>query len=106
MKYLGILDIVWVPIFLMVVFSKGQQIQDSNIGDNTAFRFYKKALIFKVLGGIVFALLYALYYGGGEIRSHIGKMLEFWPHCFLRIQFAIWIFFLETYQFQIFIALT
>lgn len=91
MKYLGIWDFVWVPVLLMVVYWRAQKVQEDNIGLNPAYRFYNRALIVKVFGGLIFALLYVFYYGGGDTTTYwmdsgaLASLITRNPLCYLDI---------------------
>ncbi|MFC2176571.1 hypothetical protein ACFLR1_06355 [Bacteroidota bacterium] len=90
MRYLGILDFIWVPTLLMLVLWRARKTQSDNEG-NLTYTYYSKALLVKVFGGLVFALLYAFYYGGGDTinywmdSSALSSLIFRNPICYLDV---------------------
>lgn len=91
MKYLGIWDFIWVPIYLLIVHYVGNRVPRNRIDENGAYKYYKRGLLAKVYGGLAFALVYAFYYGGGDTMVYwldakgLNTVLFSDPLCYLKI---------------------
>lgn len=48
----------------------GNNIKNKNIEDKPYYKYYSRGLIVKLLGGIMFCLIYALYYKGGDTVNY------------------------------------
>lgn len=94
MKYIGIWDFIWVPVFLFLVHYFAGRGRSRGIADNPAYRYYKPALLAKIYGGLAFALIYAFYYEGGDTTAYwrdagkLAKLVFSEPKCFVEILFG------------------
>ncbi|TNF27481.1 MAG: hypothetical protein EP314_04760, partial [Bacteroidetes bacterium] len=91
MKYLGIWDFIWVPIYLFMVHYFAGRIPRDRIKTNPEYKYYKRALLAKVYGGLAFILIYLFYYGGGDTTVYwkdalsLNSLIFREPFCYLRI---------------------
>jgi hypothetical protein len=60
------LDIFWSIILLFVIYSYSKTITANKIVFFPYYAYYTKGLMIKLFGGILFCLIYALYYKGGD----------------------------------------
>lgn len=94
MKYLGIWDFIWVPIYLFLVHYFSNRIPRDRVAENPEFRYYRRGLLAKVYGGLAFALVYIFYYGGGDTTAYwidagrLARLVFTEPLCFSRILFG------------------
>lgn len=94
MKYLGIWDIVLVPVFLLLVHYFANRTSNKHIGDSPEYKYYSWGLLFKVYGGLSFALIYVFYYGGGDTTVYwkdtkvLNTLILSEPLCYLKILFG------------------
>jgi len=59
-----------VPMLIGLIYFLAQRKQEREIDNNDAYRYYTKAIMFKVLGGLSLAVVYAFYYGGGDTINY------------------------------------
>lgn len=59
------LDVIWSILLLFILYSYAKTVESKN-SNIPYYAYYAKGLIVKVLGGVLFCLIYALYYGGGD----------------------------------------
>ncbi len=73
MQIFSVYDILLTPIYLVLIFVVANYLRPRLTNKNTV-RYYFPALGIKLSGGIVFALLYHFYYGGGDTTAfYIGS---------------------------------
>lgn len=91
MKYLGIWDFIWVPIYLFLVHYWANRKVRRNADEHPEYKYYRPGLLFKVYSGLAFALIYAFYYGGGDTMVYwadaktLNTLILSEPLCYLRI---------------------
>ena len=91
MKYLGIWDFIWVPIFLLLVHYIAGRTQSKYEDVDPAYKFYKRGFLAKIYGGLAFALVYTFYYEGGDTTAYwidagrLSTLIFTEPVCFFRI---------------------
>ncbi len=94
MKYVGIWDFIWVPFFLFLVHYFAKRIPRNKIDRNPEYRYYRPALLAKIYGGLLFALIYAFYYNGGDTTVYwldagrLASLLSSEPKCYFDILFG------------------
>lgn len=95
-EYQGYIDIqAWeyalIPLYLLVIFLITSSIKNRRIKKNPEYRYYLWGLYAKIIGGLMFALIYVFYYGSGDTISYyesgraMANMLEKDPGTFLKI---------------------
>ena len=91
MKYIGIWDFIWVPVYLLIIQLVANRVRRKNIDAKSEYKYYRPALMFKVYGGLIFALIYAFYYEGGDTTAYwrdakvLTSLITTEPMCYLRI---------------------
>lgn len=94
MKYIGIWDFIWMPILLAMVHYYARRNQNRMIDENPAYKYYRRGLLAKVYGGLVFALIYVFYYGGGDTTAYwidagrLASLITSEPKCYVEILFG------------------
>ncbi|MCF8275970.1 MAG: hypothetical protein K9J17_04480 [Flavobacteriales bacterium] len=94
MKYIGIWDFIWVPVYLFLVHYFANRGTRNNIEENPAYKYYRPGLLAKVYGGLLFAFIYMFYYGGGDTTAYwldakiLSTLITSEPVCYLRILFG------------------
>ena len=65
LQLISALDVIWSILLLLILYSwgKGVEAKNTNI---PYYSYFSKGLIIKLLGGVLFCLIYALYYKGGD----------------------------------------
>lgn len=97
-EYQGYIDIqAWeyalIPLFLLVIFLITSSIRNRRIKKNPEYKYYLWGLYAKIIGGLMFALIYVFYYGSGDTISYyesgraMANMLEKNPVAFFKIWF-------------------
>lgn len=82
------------PIFLSLVHYFAGRIPRDRIQTNPEYKYYKRALLAKVYGGLGFILIYIFYYGGGDTTVYwkdamtLNTLILTEPLCYLRIMFG------------------
>lgn len=70
MNYVNPWDFILVPLLLGIFYMRARQRQERDIAENDAYRYYTRALMFKLFGGLSLAAVYAFYYGGGDTINY------------------------------------
>ena len=94
MKYLGIWDFIWVPMYLLLVHYLAGRTQRKNEELNPSYKYYKRGFLAKIYGGLAFALIYIFYYKGGDTTAYwidagrLAALIYSEPVCFTKILFG------------------
>ena len=83
MQYLSIADFVITPIFIIFVYFYSRTVQKKKIEAHPEYRYYIQGLSVKIFGGIGVALVYSLYYNGGDTTTYYADAV-----CILKLQFT------------------
>jgi hypothetical protein len=59
------LDVIWSILLLFILYSYAKSVESKN-SNIPYYKFYSKGLIIKLFGAVLFCLIYALYYKGGD----------------------------------------
>ena len=97
--YQGYIDIqAWefalIPIYLLAIFMITSRIKNRRIKKNPEYKYYLFGLYAKIIGGLMFGMVYIFYYGGGDTVSYyesgraMVNMFYTDPWNFLRIEFS------------------
>jgi hypothetical protein len=93
-KYVNPWDFILVPMFIGLIYSIAKRKQANEIEDNDAYRYYVRAIMYKIFGGITLAAVYAFYYGGGDTINYwsdagiLSNLMLREPACYLDILFG------------------
>jgi hypothetical protein len=68
--YVNPWDFIMVPLLLGIIYIRSKSRQEREIEENEAYRYYTKAIMFKVMMGLALAAVYAFYYGGGDTINY------------------------------------
>ncbi len=71
-----------VPLLIGIIFTVSKKKQEEGLLQDDAYRFYMKAIMFKILMGLAFAAVYAFAYGGGDT-------INYWTEA-KRLNMLIW----------------
>ena len=63
-------DILLVPIYLVIILIVCSRIKSKNIAQFPEYKYFKKGLVFKLLGVSAFLFIYLFYYGGGDTVNY------------------------------------
>ncbi|MCB0756025.1 MAG: hypothetical protein KDB98_10555 [Flavobacteriales bacterium] len=91
MKYLGIWDFIWLPIYLLLIHYLAGRTQRKNEELNPSYKYYKRGFLAKVYGGLAFVFIYIFYYDGGDTIVYwqdavgLNSLIFSEPSCYLRI---------------------
>lgn len=94
MKYVGIWDFIMVPLFLVLAHYFANRTYTKMIGKNPEYKYYRQGFLFKIYAGLIFGLVYAFYYGGGDTMVYwldakiLNSMIISEPFCYLKILFG------------------
>ena len=94
-EYQGYIDIqAWeyalIPLYLLVIFLITSSIKNRRLKKNPEYKYYLFGLYAKIIGGLMFALIYVFYYGGGDTITYyesgraMANMLEKDPVVFVK----------------------
>ena len=67
---LTVWDYVLPPLYLLIIFFIGKNIKKKRIKLEPEFEFFTSGLLLKMIGSIVFCLVYVLYYDGGDTNAY------------------------------------
>jgi hypothetical protein len=70
MNVYSLLDILFVPVYLFIILFTARIYQSKRIVEHPEYRYLLSGLIAKILGGIGLALVYTLYYPGGDTLQY------------------------------------
>ena len=59
------LDVIWSALLLFILYSYAKSVESKN-SNIPYYKYYAKGLIIKLFGAVLFCLIYALYYKGGD----------------------------------------
>lgn len=91
MKYLGIWDFIWLPIYLLIIHYIADRVPRNRIDEHPEYEYYKRGFLAKIYGGLAFAFIYIFYYDGGDTTAYwkdagrLAALITTEPVCFLRI---------------------
>ncbi|MBP9151610.1 MAG: hypothetical protein KBF73_04945 [Flavobacteriales bacterium] len=94
MKYVGIWDFIMVPLLLVIIHYVAGRTTQQEIGKHSEYKYFKPGLLFKVYGGLIFALVYTFYYDGGDTIVYwqdaklLNTLILSEPACYLKILFG------------------
>lgn len=94
MKFIGIWDFVWVPIFLFLVHYFAKRVPRDHIDTNPAYKYYRAGFLTKIYGSLTFALIYVFYYEGGDTTAYwidagrLASLITTEPKCYFDILFG------------------
>jgi hypothetical protein len=80
-----------VPLLVGIIYLLAKRRQDRDIQKNDAYRFYTRAIMFKVFMGLALASVYAFVYGGGDTINYwtdaekLAALLTLDFNCFVNI---------------------
>ena len=93
MNFFSLTDWILLPVVLLLIYYFGRMKRNRNIAEFPEFRYYLPGLTAKMVGGIALALIYALYYGGGDTVNYfhdgmcLNKLLFSNPSAFFSVFF-------------------
>jgi hypothetical protein len=82
---IDIWDLILTPFYLFVIYLIAYRIKATYIIKYPEYKYFVKGLTFKIIGAILFALVYEYYYGGGDTTTYfrdsrvLSKMLFYKP---------------------------
>jgi hypothetical protein len=77
MNVYSLLDVLFVPIYLFIILFSAKVYQQKRIDTHSEYRYFFKGLIIKIIGGVSLALVYTLYYPGGDTLQYYWDSLAF-----------------------------
>ena len=77
MNVYSLLDILFVPVYLFIILFAARIYQAKRIIDHPEYRYLFPGLIAKIVGGVGLALVYTLYYPGGDTLQYYWDSLAF-----------------------------
>ncbi|MFT4680360.1 MAG: hypothetical protein ACI9FU_000236 [Granulosicoccus sp.] len=70
MDYIGPWDFILIPIFSILAYFVAKRIQFRKEPQNSAYAYYVKGLMAKIVGGLSLGAVYIFYYGGGDTLNY------------------------------------
>jgi len=70
MNVYSLIDILFVPVYIFIILFFSRIYQNKKIVDNPEYRYFLPGLIAKICGGIGLALVYTVYYPGGDTTEY------------------------------------
>ena len=77
MNVYSLLDILFVPVYLFIILFTARIYQAKRVVDNPEYKYMFTGLIAKLVGGIGLALVYTIYYPGGDTLQYYWDSLAF-----------------------------
>jgi hypothetical protein len=77
MNVYSLLDILFVPVYLFIILFTARIYQAKRVIDNPEYKYMLTGLIAKLVGGIGLALVYTIYYPGGDTLQYYWDSLAF-----------------------------
>jgi hypothetical protein len=88
---LTVWDFVLPPLYVLIIFAIGKNIKQSKIKLNPEYEFFTSGLLIKIMGAIIFCLVYTLYYDGGDTNAYheaavsLKKLSYYYTNIFFKI---------------------
>ncbi len=70
MNIYSLLDILFVPVYLFIILFTARIYQAKKVLLHSEYRYFLNGLIVKIFGGICVALIYTIYYPGGDTTQY------------------------------------
>jgi hypothetical protein len=70
MNTLSILDFMLAPIYFGLIYYVSRLIQSRKIEEFPEYKYYLKAILFKIFGGLALIFVYTVYYNGGDTTNY------------------------------------
>lgn len=83
MEFLSLTDFFLLPVWLIFSYYMARVIRNRNIETRPEYKYFLPGMLLKVFGGIAFALIYALYYNGGDTINYFNDGL-----CYNKLLFS------------------
>jgi hypothetical protein len=77
MQYYSLIDILFLPIYLVIVLITANMHAKRMIPLNPAYKYYMRGLVAKICGGFGLAFVYTVYYPGGDTTQYFLDSLAF-----------------------------
>ncbi|MFN6092802.1 MAG: hypothetical protein ACK44N_10340, partial [Bacteroidota bacterium] len=77
MNVYSLLDILFVPVYLFIILFAARIYQAKKIIEHPEYRYLFPGLIAKIIGGVGLALVYTIYYPGGDTLQYYWDSLAF-----------------------------
>ncbi|MFM7016857.1 MAG: hypothetical protein ACKOX3_11075 [Bacteroidota bacterium] len=77
MNVYSLLDVLFVPIYLLIILFSARIYQSKKIADNPEYRYFLWGLVAKIVGAVGLTLVYTLYYPGGDTLQYYWDTLSF-----------------------------
>ncbi len=77
MNVYSLLDILFVPVYLFIILFATRLYQSKRVLDHPEYKYMLPGLIAKLVGGIGLALVYTVYYPGGDTLQYYWDSLAF-----------------------------
>lgn len=77
MNVYSLLDVLFVPIYLFIIIFTARIYQKRRMIENSEYKYLLSGLIAKMIGGIGLALVYTVYYPGGDTLQYYWDSLAF-----------------------------
>lgn len=77
MNVYSLLDVLFVPIYLFIILFSARIYQGKKVLENSEYRYLLPGLVVKILGGVGLALVYTVYYPGGDTLQYYWDSLAF-----------------------------
>ncbi len=91
MEFLRVTDLLLLPVFIFFIYYFAQAKKKRKIDTHPEYAYFLPGLTAKVFGGLAFALIYALYYRGGDTLGYFhdgtcwNKLLFNNPKAFIKV---------------------
>jgi len=77
MNVYSLLDVLFVPVYLFIILFTARFYKKKKVLENPEYRYFLPGLIAKLVGGIGLALVYTIYYPGGDTIQYYWDSLAF-----------------------------
>jgi len=67
---LTVWDFVLSPLYILIIFFVGKNIKQKRIKLNPEYEFFTSGLLLKMIGAVIFCMIYTLYYEGGDTTAY------------------------------------
>jgi hypothetical protein len=69
-KLINATDIVWFTFLLIGFYWYANKVKELKIRENPYYKYYTRAMVFRVFMGLIFVSVYIFYYGGGDTINY------------------------------------
>jgi hypothetical protein len=89
MRYLQIWDFILGPVYIFIIYAIAKRRAGRKMENEPYYEYFARGILFKMLGGVFFCLIYTVYYNGGDTTAYFESSVNI-TKLFFRNTGAFW----------------